>query len=749
MLNAIVALTALTQIIIGLLVYQKRRNSVTNITFGFISGTTLVWAITNYIYTLNPTSKFSLEIIRLVLFFVVWENMVFYVFAHNYPSERQTLSAKNLSTIFIFSLFVAGATLSPFVFSSVTIIRGQSTPNPGPLIPLFMVHATYTIGTSLFSLAKKTLHSKGQMHRQLQIILIASILMWGIVPITNFVVTLALHTAFFASVSPFYTLLFAGIIAYAIVAQKLFDIRLAVVRSVAYLLALGFIGIIYSGFILVLASLSIFDRQTLSEQRMEYVALALVTALIYPSAKRYFAKVTNKVLYQDAYDPQVFLDQLNQALVSNIELEKLLKTCAQTIVDHLKADYCLFGIKETDFEGIRLIGTVEKSFSKGDTAAARQVSTHLRTNVVITDYLPPEASKFRVLLAKNDIAALVRLVPEFASDKDVEGLGYLMLGQKRNGNMYTSQDIRMLGIIANELVIAIQNALRFEEIEKFNTTLQEEIARATGKLRRANTRLEELDNTKDDFISMASHQLRTPLTSVKGYLSMVIEGDAGKINPTQGKMLEQAFSSAQRMVFLITDLLNVSRLKTGKFVIEPVPVDLAKMVQEEVDQLAESANGKQLKLSYKKPAKFPEVMLDETKIRQVIMNFIDNAIYYTPAGGHIRVELVDKPQTVELRVVDDGIGVPRAEQHHLFTKFYRAANARQTRPDGTGLGLFMAQKVIVAQGGSIIFSSKEGQGSTFGFVFAKSRLKPANPAAVQPGKTTEMKAPSTPAAAVH
>src|SRR6185437_7238747 len=99
---------------------------------------------------------------------------------------------------------------------------------------------------------------------------------------------------------------------------------------------------------------------------------------------------------------------------------------------------------------------------------------------------------------------------------------------------------------------------------------------------------------------------------------------------------------------------------------------------------------------------------------------------YTPAGGHIRIELEDKPQTVELRVVDDGIGVPKAEQHHLFTKFYRAANARQTRPDGTGLGLFMAQKVIVAQGGSIIFSSKEGQGSTFGFVFAKSRLKPVS-----------------------
>src|SRR5205823_5787766 len=100
---------------------------------------------------------------------------------------------------------------------------------------------------------------------------------------------------------------------------------------------------------------------------------------------------------------------------------------------------------------------------------------------------------------------------------------------------------------------------------------------------------------------------------------------------------------------------------------------------------------------------FSKTPFDEKKIRQVIMNFIDNAIYYTPPGGHIRVELEEKPTVVELRVVDDGMGVPKAEQHHLFTRFYRAANARQVRPDGTGLGLFMAKKVVTAQGGSIIF----------------------------------------------
>jgi signal transduction histidine kinase len=221
---------------------------------------------------------------------------------------------------------------------------------------------------------------------------------------------------------------------------------------------------------------------------------------------------------------------------------------------------------------------------------------------------------------------------------------------------------------------------------------------------------------------MASHQLRTPLTSVKGYLSMVLEGDAGKLNATQEKMLNQAFVSSQRMVFLIADLLNVSRLRTGKFVIEAAPTDLAHMIEEELAQLTETAAVRDLTLSYKKPKDIPLLMLDETKTRQVIMNFVDNAIYYTEAGGTIEVRLEADTNGVELRVIDNGIGVPKADQHHLFTKFYRAGNARKARPDGTGLGLFMAKKVITVQGGSVIFESKEGAGSTFGFRFPRRTI---------------------------
>ncbi|PLS80744.1 hypothetical protein CYG49_04255, partial [Candidatus Saccharibacteria bacterium] len=167
--------------------------------------------------------------------------------------------------------------------------------------------------------------------------------------------------------------------------------------------------------------------------------------------------------------------------------------------------------------------------------------------------------------------------------------------------------------------------------------------------------------------------------------------------------------------YLIGDFLNVSRLKTGKFIVEHNPVNLADITQEEVEQLQSTAQSRGITLVYEKPQHFPQLELDDNKMRQVIMNFIDNAIFYSRSGGQVWIELTKGKGEVVLRVRDSGIGVPVAERKNLFTKFYRATNARKARPDGTGIGLFMAKKVIIAHGGALIFETTEGKGSVFGF----------------------------------
>jgi signal transduction histidine kinase len=535
----------------------------------------------------------------------------------------------------------------------------------------------------------------------------------------NGILPYLLHDWRYAKLGPFATVVLVATISFAIIKHRLFDIRLIVARSIAYLTSLIVLAAVY-GFLVFGASNLIFHLHFPVGVQIFIAAATAVASLSFANIKSFFDRVTNKLFFRDSYDTQAFLDEFNKTLVVTYELDQLLKESAKIIGENIKPVHCLFVVNETENTKSRVFGSGDRGvIAQQDVPEIRESISRTKQKLIVADELEDKHEALQKLLRRKDIVIVARLASSSSSAKS--DVGYLMLGPKNSGNLYSSQDLKVIEIVANELVIAVQNALRFEEIENFNITLQAKVDEATRKLRRVNERLKTLDETKDDFISMASHQLRTPLTSVKGYISLILEGDAGKITPVQRKMLQQAFFSSQQMVYLIADLLNVSRLRTGKFVIQPSPVHLARVISEELSQLKESAKLHSIKLEFKPPKDFPQLMLDETKTRQVIMNFIDNAIYYTPPGGTIDVQLLDKGPNIELRVTDSGIGVPKAEQPHLFTKFYRAANARKARPDGTGLGLFMARKVIVAQGGSIIFDSQEGKGSTFGFTFKKSK----------------------------
>jgi signal transduction histidine kinase len=266
--------------------------------------------------------------------------------------------------------------------------------------------------------------------------------------------------------------------------------------------------------------------------------------------------------------------------------------------------------------------------------------------------------------------------------------------------------------------VALENAKAFLEIKKFNVTLQERVDRATKNLQNANSQLKELDQAKDEFISMASHQLRTPLTTVKGYVSMLNDGDFGKLSNDQKKSIELALDGSNRMARLIDDLLNVSRMEAGKFYIDPIKVNLSQLINQEIEQLASLAKNNNVSLTGKISVDVPMMMLDENKTRQAIMNLIDNAIHYSEppkGGGKVQVLLSVKDEEIYFSVVDNGIGVPKDQQSKLFTKMFRAKNAKEVRPDGTGLGLYLVKRVVEDQGGKIVFESKPGKGSVFGF----------------------------------
>lgn len=540
----------------------------------------------------------------------------------------------------------------------------------------------------------------------------------------------------FVKVGPVATLILVATSTYAIVRHRLFDIKLAAVRGFAYIGVLLTLSLIYYLLAFLLSTLILGTQTTdVISVGPVNIFMALVLAFAFQPIKRFFDKVTNDIFYRDNYRSDDFFASLSDLLTSTVDLRGLLERASRQIAATFKAEQASFFVYYENGRGHHA--------SAGTQGHARLPvhDAHMLDRFMLTD--PPRSVYVTELISDDAIKRMLRshkvalVMPLRQSDKIT---GYVLLGDRLSGT-YTKRDLNVLATVSSELVIAIQNALSIHEIKELNATLQQRIDIATKELRSSNSQLKHLDEVKDEFMSMASHQLRTPLTSVKGYISMVLEGDVGKVSAQQQKLLTEAFKSSERMVRLISDFLDVSRLQTGKFVIERTPFDLADVVRQEVRDLELIARSHDLKLRLSVHAKGPVIVnADEQKIRQVIMNYIDNAIYYSSAKSTIIINLEHIKDDAALTVVDTGIGVPEDVQTRLFTKFFRAPNARQRRPDGTGIGLYLTRRVLNAHNGSIIFSSKEGKGSTFGFrlPIAKdaklSGLAPKKQAAIKANK---------------
>jgi len=225
-----------------------------------------------------------------------------------------------------------------------------------------------------------------------------------------------------------------------------------------------------------------------------------------------------------------------------------------------------------------------------------------------------------------------------------------------------------------------------------------------------------IERMKSEFVSLAAHQLRTPLSAIKWTMKMLIEGDLGKITKEQKEFIEKTYHSNERMIELINDLLDVTRIEEGRYLYKPMLIDFGPVAQFVVNLYKEEVEKRQLKLEFKKPEKkLPGVMLDVEKIKLAIQNLIENAIKYTPSGGTVTVALKHDKNEIELSVQDSGVGIPEDQKERVFTKFFRGANVIRMETEGTGLGLFITKNIIEAHGGRIWFESEKDKGSTFYF----------------------------------
>lgn len=227
------------------------------------------------------------------------------------------------------------------------------------------------------------------------------------------------------------------------------------------------------------------------------------------------------------------------------------------------------------------------------------------------------------------------------------------------------------------------------------------------------THEQEVDRAKTEFVSLASHQLRTPLSAIKWYAEMLLAGDAGKLKHEQNDYVNEIHTGNQRMIDLVNALLNVSRIDLGTFAIEPEPIRLEEIAESVLTEMTQQIHQKKMHVQKRYAPGLPTVNADPKLMRIVLQNLFTNAVKYTPEEGNVNIEISKNAKDILIQVADTGYGIPKAQQDQIFKKLFRADNVRERETDGTGLGLYIVKSVVEQSGGTIRFESEENKGTTF------------------------------------
>jgi signal transduction histidine kinase len=297
-------------------------------------------------------------------------------------------------------------------------------------------------------------------------------------------------------------------------------------------------------------------------------------------------------------------------------------------------------------------------------------------------------------------------------------IGVFFVGNRSNASPVTEGDEELISILANQIGQSLENARLFEQVFRSTQILETRVQERTKELASALDEVKAVSQTKSDFISAVSHELRTPLTSIKGYASLLITGKLGDIPLPVKERLEKIDLHSDNLVKLINDLLDISRIESGKVEMSLQPCQIHQLVENIHDLLIPQLKNKDIQWVMDISTSIPEMILDIHQVERIFINLIGNATKFTPEKGTIAVkaEYDKRKEEVTFHVSDTGIGISEEDLKKLFNEFYRVENKINQNVKGTGLGLSLAKKIIEAHKGKIWVTSKVGEGTTFHFI---------------------------------
>ena len=548
----------------------------------------------------------------------------------------------------------------------------------------------------------------------------------------------------------------------AIIRHRLMNIELIINRSVVYTLVSGFALVIY---LLCIQGLTLFFHRPTRSWALTAVSV-LIAALLFAPAKARIQKLIDRAFDREAYNYRQTLLALSQTLHSILDLETLVYTLLRQVTEAMHIGQGVVMHRASSDE-TRFLPEASLGMEMLPTGTHLRLSPPLvgllkRTKKPL-DFmnLPFDENSIEILnttasaeASSDEFLSLLRSavwIPFVTQTKDQENLvGLLVLGEKLSEEPYTQTDLDLLGILAHQGATAVENASLYAQLNARTKAMEQArkqlmttyldtyggtmpangqseacLGKEMGKdlvsdfnsisnaLKDSHDQLTQLDRLKSQFLDNVSHELRTPLTHIKGFVDNMLDGVGGKISAKQEDYLLRVEENCDRLIRLINDLLDLSRIESGKMALQLEPLQLRPMLEEAVEGMQSVASQNGISVSLECP---PDVvaLVDTDKMKQILTNLLDNAVKYTEHGGHIRVSVTTPSKhAVQVCIEDTGVGIPDTDVNLIFDRFHRATNPKSGSVGGIGLGLPIVRNLVELHGGRIWARSKVGKGSRF------------------------------------
>ena len=740
-INYLLVLVAIINSFLGGAILIRSRKK-TNVVYAIAIFSVVVWIITMIGFRTADQQQ-ALVWSRLLYAASTLIPSTFLYFTTLFPRHRWTITV--LLLVFVPNAVMMVATLFTSLIIQQVTVSGTVEPviNFGPLYPLFSLYISTFFTIGFVVLAVNYFRTTGNYRSQIRYIFLGYFIAANGAMVTNLIMPYYFNNFSLNWLGQCFSLIMIGFTTNAIIRYRLLNLKFVLTRSLVYIVL---VGVIATAFVLSSSFTAVYFENRGVNQLAVWILFAIVIVLGIDPLRNVFANITDKFFYKEKIDYKAVVRDLTNSINEEIDLESLVDHITTELADRLKLSevtVLLAAYEQEVFLPIHKYHHYPKTrkstrpVDKNDRVFHNSsLIKYLRRtrSLVVTDELEryiydidnlrtqEQFEKVYKDLILLEAAAVVPVVRESRLT------ALLLIGQKVSGEVISDEDVNVFQVIAAQMSAALERSKLYEEVQAFNVKLQKEVDRATKNLQSANRKLvqanddlKELDKAKSEFMSIASHQLRTPLAGIVGYLSMVLEGDYGSLRNEHTTILSDVFSATQRLVRLVNTLLNVTRIEAGRFSMFYSKHDIVKILTTEIFELQPTANKKGVELLLDIPEGMDSLEIDaDDKLREVFLNLIDNAIKYT-ASGFVRITIrPERKNLVHVSVSDSGIGLDPEDAKKLFGKFVRGSKSARIQPDGSGLGLYIVKKIVEGHHGKIWAESEGvGTGSAFHVVVPK------------------------------